>query len=37
LIYLDSAAAVELIHAEAHSAALRRFLDEGLRVEVPTD
>lgn len=28
MIYLDSAAAVKLIHAEAHSAALRRFLDE---------
>jgi hypothetical protein len=28
LIYLDSAAAVKLIHAEAHSAALRAFLDQ---------
>jgi uncharacterized protein len=28
LIYLDSAAAVKLIHAEAHSAALRTFLDQ---------
>ena len=28
MIYLDSAAAVKLIHAEAHSAALRRYLDE---------
>lgn len=28
MIYLDSVAAVKLIHAEAHSAALRRFLDE---------
>lgn len=28
MIYLDSAAAVKLIHAEAHSAALRTFLDE---------
>ena len=28
MIYLDSAAAVKLIHAEAHSAALRAFLDE---------
>jgi predicted nucleic acid-binding protein len=28
LIYLDSAAAVKLIHAETHSAALRTFLDE---------
>jgi len=27
LIYLDSAAAVKLVHAEAHSAALRTFLD----------
>jgi predicted nucleic acid-binding protein len=28
LIYLDSAAAVKLVHAEAHSTALRAFLDE---------
>lgn len=28
MIYLDSAAAVKLIHTEAHSAALRRYLDE---------
>jgi predicted nucleic acid-binding protein len=28
LIYLDSAAAVKLVHAETGSAALRRFLDE---------
>lgn len=28
MIYLDSAAAVKLIHAEAHSAALRRYLDQ---------
>jgi predicted nucleic acid-binding protein len=28
LIYLDSAAAVKLIHAEADSAALREFLDQ---------
>jgi uncharacterized protein len=32
LIYLDSAAAVKLIHSEAHSAALRSFLD--LRLEL---
>lgn len=28
MIYLDSAAAVKLIHTEAHSAALRTFLEE---------
>jgi uncharacterized protein len=28
LIYLDSAAAVKLVHTETESAALRRFLDE---------
>ncbi len=28
MIYLDSAAAVKLIHSEANSAALRTFLDE---------
>jgi len=32
LIYLDSAAAVKLIHAEAHSTALRTFLDERLEI-----
>lgn len=32
MIYLDSAAAVKLIHAEAHSAALRTFL--GHRPEI---
>jgi predicted nucleic acid-binding protein len=33
LIYLDSAAAVKLIHAEAGSAALRDFLDERSALE----
>jgi predicted nucleic acid-binding protein len=33
LIYLDSAAAVKLIHAEADSAALRGFLDERSEIE----
>jgi predicted nucleic acid-binding protein len=33
LIYLDSAAAVKLIHAEADSAALRDFLDERSDIE----
>jgi predicted nucleic acid-binding protein len=33
LIYLDSAAAVKLIHAEADSAALRDFLDERSNIE----
>jgi predicted nucleic acid-binding protein len=33
LIYLDSAAAVKLIHAEADSAALREFLDERSDIE----
>jgi uncharacterized protein len=33
LIYLDSAAAVKLIHTEADSAALRRFLDERAEIE----
>jgi uncharacterized protein len=33
VIYLDSAAAVKLIHAEADSAALRQFLDERSTIE----
>jgi uncharacterized protein len=33
LIYLDSAAAVKLIHAEADSAALRDFLEERSNIE----
>jgi predicted nucleic acid-binding protein len=33
LIYLDSAAAVKLIHAEADSAALRDFLDDRAEIE----
>jgi predicted nucleic acid-binding protein len=33
LIYLDSAAAVKLIHAEANSTALRDFLDERSAME----
>jgi uncharacterized protein len=33
VIYLDSAAAVKLIHAEADSAALREFLDERSTIE----
>lgn len=33
MIYLDSAAAVKLIHAEADSAALRDFLDERSNIE----
>lgn len=33
MIYLDSAAAVKLIHAEADSAALRDFLDERSDIE----
>ena len=33
MIYLDSAAAVKLIHAEADSAALQDFLDERLTIE----
>lgn len=33
MIYLDSAAAVKLIHAETDSAALRDFLDERSSVE----
>ena len=33
MIYLDSAAAVKLIHTEADSAALRRFLDERAELE----
>jgi hypothetical protein len=33
LIYLDSAAAVKLVHAEAGSAALQDFLDERLNIE----
>jgi predicted nucleic acid-binding protein len=33
LIYLDSAAAVKLLHAEADSAALRDFLDERSTIE----
>lgn len=33
MIYLDSAAAVKVIHAEADSAALRGFLDERSEVE----
>lgn len=33
MIYLDSAAAVKLIHAEADSAALRDFLDERSNTE----
>ena len=33
MIYLDSAAAVKLIHAEADSAALQDFLDERLNIE----
>ena len=32
MIYLDSAAAVKLVHAEAHSAALRTFLDQRLEI-----
>ncbi|MDY7084649.1 MAG: type II toxin-antitoxin system VapC family toxin [Actinomycetota bacterium] len=33
MIYLDSAAAVKLVHAEADSVALREFLDERSTVE----
>lgn len=33
MIYLDSAAAVKLVHAEADSAALQNFLDERLTIE----
>lgn len=33
MIYLDSAAAVKLIHAEADSAALRGFLDDRSEIE----
>lgn len=33
MIYLDSAAAVKLIHTEAHSAALRAFLDERREID----
>jgi uncharacterized protein len=33
VIYLDSAAAVKLVHAEADSAALRQFLDERSTIE----
>ena len=33
MIYLDSAAAVKLVHAEADSAALQDFLDERLNIE----
>lgn len=33
MIYLDSAAAVKLVHAEADSAALQDFLDERLDIE----
>ena len=33
MIYLDSAAAVKLVHAEADSAALQYFLDERLAIE----
>ena len=33
MIYLDSAAAVKLLHAEADSAALQDFLDERLDIE----
>jgi predicted nucleic acid-binding protein len=33
VIYLDSAAAVKLVHAEADSAALRDFLDERSTIE----
>ena len=33
MIYLDSAAAVKLVHAEADSAALRNFLDEHSAIE----
>jgi predicted nucleic acid-binding protein len=33
LIYLDSAAAVKLVHTEADSAALREFLDQRAEIE----